>query len=140
MNRPVAKLNREDSGKLLLRLTIGGLMLFHGVSKLQHGLGGMASLLIAKGLPGAISWGVYLGEVVAPLLVVLGLVTRPAALVVAFNMAVAVGLVHTGDLFHLGKGGGYALELQALYFFGAIAIALLGGGRYTVSRGAGPWS
>jgi putative oxidoreductase len=112
-------------------------MFLHGVSKIHSGVGRIAEGVVAHGLPRAVAYGVYLGEFVAPLLVLLGLWTRPAALVIAFDMMVAVWLVHAGDLAHLGRTGGYALELQALYFIGAICIALLGAGRYSVSRGAG---
>ena len=56
-----------------------------------------------------------------------------ALCITAFPLVfVAVWLAHTADLFHLAKGGGYALELQTLYFVGAVAIALLGPGRYAV--------
>jgi putative oxidoreductase len=58
----------------------------------------------------------------------------------AVNMIIAVWLSHTGQLLSLGKSGGYALEVQALYFFGALAIALVGTGRFAVMRGMGRWS
>jgi putative oxidoreductase len=128
-------MKREDIAKLLLRLVVGGLMLFHGVSKVRHGIGGITSAAAGHGLPAFIAYGVYIGEVLAPIAVLIGFFTRCAAAVVAFNMIVAVGLAHAHDLFHLGKGGGYALELQALYFIGAVAIALLGPGRYAVRGG-----
>jgi putative oxidoreductase len=85
---------------------------------------------------------VYLGEVIAPFMVIVGYYTRLAALAIVINMVVAVWLFHTRDLFQfqLAKGGGYALELQMLYLFGAGAIFFLGGGRYSVSKGAGRWS
>ena len=46
--------------------------------------------------------------------------------------------MHTGDLFHLGKQGGYALELQAMFLFTALALALAGAGRYSVGGRYGP--
>lgn len=126
---------RDDLGRLLLRLSVGGLMLFHGFGKIASGVAPLVTLVGEKGLPRAFGYAVYAGEVIGPLLVVLGVLTRPAAAVIAINMVVAVWLAHTGDLFHLGRGGGYALELQALYFFGALAIALLGAGRFALGRG-----
>src|SRR5690349_19512618 len=119
-------MDAPDLGKLLLRVNVAGLMLFHGAGKLAHGVSGIGDSLANHGLPRAFGYGVLVGEVVAPLLIILGIYTRPAALVLAFNMVVAVLLAHTGDLFKLGRGGGYALELQAFYLVGAIAIALLG--------------
>src|SRR5262249_28198277 len=115
-----------------------GLMLFHGVAKLIHGVGGIKDAVVAHGLPTAVAYGVYVGEVIAPILIVIGYMTRPAAWVFAFNMVVAVLLAHTGQLFSVSpQGGGYALELNALYLFGAVAIALLGAGRHSVSHGRG---
>ncbi|MGE5339095.1 MAG: DoxX family protein [Gemmatimonadota bacterium] len=113
------------AGILLLRWTVAGLMLFHGVAKLLHGIDGIASMVASLGLPGWVAYGVLIGEVIAPLMVIVGLFVVPAALVMAFNMVVAVGLAHSEQLFTLGGSGGYALELQAFYFFGSLAIALL---------------
>lgn len=132
-------MNGQDLGKLILRLTVGALLLLHGFAKLRHGVGGIGEGLVAHGLPSALAYGVFLGEVVAPIFVLLGTYTRLAALVIAVNMVVAVALVHVGDVLHLGKSGGWAIELPALYFFGALAIALLGAGRYSLSRGASRW-
>jgi putative oxidoreductase len=128
-------MNAPDFARLLLRLAVAGLMLPHGLHKLHAGIGQLGGLVAAHGLPRAVAYGVYVGEVVAPILVLLGLWTRPAALVIAFNLAIAVWLAHAGDLLTLSKTGGYALELQALYIVGAICIALLGAGRYSVRRG-----
>ena len=125
-------MKKEDAAKLLLRITVGGLMLFHGIGKIRHGIGGIESSVSEHGLPRFVAYGVYVGEVLAPLAMLAGVFTRWAAAIVAFNMIVAVGLAHAGDLFHLGKGGGYALELQTWYFVGALAVALLGSGRWAV--------
>ncbi|TWT48473.1 DoxX family protein [Botrimarina hoheduenensis] len=121
-----------DAGKLLLRLTVGGLMLFHGADKLHHGAGGIEGLLASQGLPAAMAYGVYVGEVIAPALLVVGFLTRSAGAIMAFNMLVAVLLAHRGDLLSVTEHGGWALELQALYLFGAAAIALLGPGRWSI--------
>ena len=130
----------DDFGKLLLRLCVGGLMLFHGVGKLIHGHAFIVAKLKAAGLPELLVAAVPIGEVVAPLLIVLGLFTRPAALIEAFLMAMAVWLVHMGQLTAISQTGGYALELQAFYFFGSLAVFFLGAGKYSFSKGAGKWN
>lgn len=127
----------EDLGKLILRLTLGGLMLFHGVGKITGGIDGISGMLAAKGLPAAMAYGVYVGEVLAPLLIVVGLFTRLSAAVFAFNMVVAVALAHAGDLLKIGEHGGWAVELQALYLFPAIALALLGPGHFSIDAQRG---
>lgn len=119
----------QRAGILLLRWTVAGLMLFHGVSKLISGVDPIPSMLSSMGLPSWLAFGVLIGEVVAPLLILAGVLVQPAALVIAINMVVAVGLAHSSQLFVLGESGGYALELQAFYFLGALAIALIGDGR-----------
>jgi putative oxidoreductase len=130
----------EDMGKFILRTTLAVLMLFHGVAKIFNGVGFITGLLGKMGLPPALGYLVYVGEVIAPLLMLLGVWTRPAALVVAINMVVAVLLVHTGEFFSLTKNGGWALELQGLLFASALAVALLGAGRYSVGGSGGRWN
>jgi len=113
------------AGFFLLRWSVAGLFILHGIAKLLNGLGPIEGMLVSVGLPAFLAYGVILGEVVAPLLVLANVMVVPAALVMAVNMVVAVALVHTSQFFTLGKSGGWALELQGLYFFGSLAIALM---------------
>jgi putative oxidoreductase len=134
--RPIRLLGRpsgtqEDAARLLLRLGLGVLLLMHGIGKLQGGIGFIGESVAKAGLPAELAYLVYVGEVAAPLLLIVGAWTRVAALVVAINMLVAVALVHTGDLLTLSPGGAWALELQAFYLVTALAIALLGAGRFS---------
>jgi putative oxidoreductase len=122
----------EDLGKLILRLTVAILLLLHGVAKILGGVGGISGMLQGIGLPGEFAYGVYVGEVAAPLLVIIGFYARIAALVMALNMVAAVYLGHLEDIFALGRGGGWAVELQAFYLFTALAVALIGPGRFSV--------
>ncbi|HBU95528.1 MAG TPA: GntR family transcriptional regulator [Leclercia adecarboxylata] len=128
------KLTYDDTGKLLLRLAVGGLMLFHGLHKAIDGVDGIAGMLVAKGLPGFIAYGVLVGEVIAPILIILGILTRPAALVLAFTMVVAWLMVGTGKTFALDAVGAWGIESLVYFFVGALAVAFLGAGRYAVVR------
>jgi putative oxidoreductase len=128
----------EDTGKLILRLTVGGLIIFHGISKIIHGVAWMSGPLGAAHLPFFIAYGVYVGEVVAPIFVILGLWTRVASLVVAVNMVFAVALEAWRLAPTINRGGGWGLELEAFYFLVAVAVFLLGPGKYSVTRGKGP--
>lgn len=130
----------DDLGKLMLRLALGILILFHGVAKITGGPDAIIGMVAKVGLPQYVAYGVYIGEVLAPFLVIVGLWTRPAALVIAINMVVAVWLAHMGDLATLTRTGGWALELQGMFFATALAIALLGAGRYSVGGTAGRWN
>lgn len=127
-------LNHDDFGKLLLRLAVGGLMLFHGLHKLFDGVAGIGGMLVAKGLPEFIAYGVLAGEVLAPCLLILGILTRPAALVLAFTMIVAWLMVGMGETWQLDKTGAWAIESLVYFFVGALAIAFMGAGRYSLVK------
>lgn|SRR5690606_27863965 len=127
----------DDAGKLVLRLTLGILILMHGIAKLLNGIGPIEGMLVARGMPAFFAWGAYIGEVLAPLLLIIGIYTRAAAAIVAFNMIVAIALAHSAELFQLSKTGGWTLELQGMFLFSAVAIVLLGAGRYSVAGKTG---
>jgi putative oxidoreductase len=130
----------QDTGKLILRLTLAGLILFHGIHKLIYGIAFMAGPsgpLAAMHLPAFIAYGVYVGEVVAPIFIVIGLWTRVAALVVAFNMVMAIGLEAWKLAPTLNHSGGWGIELEAFYLLTALAVFFLGAGGFSVSRGKG---
>ena len=73
-------------------------------------------------------------------MILVGVFTRPAALVVVINMIVAVLVVHTGEFFTINKPVGWALELQGIHFFAAVAVALLGAGRYSLGGATGRYN
>ena len=124
----------QDLGKALLRIVLGVLILMHGIAKVTgaSGIGFVSKVVADAGLPAWVAYGVYLGEIVAPILLIIGLWSRLAALVVALNMLFAIGLVHTKELAMLAKTGGWALELQGMFLGAALAVALLGAGRFSV--------
>lgn len=130
----------DDIGKLLLRTGLALLLLFHGISKVAGGIGFISGMVAKAGMPEAFAYLVYVGEVIAPLLILVGIWTRPAALVVAINMVVAVLLVHGGEFFTMTKSGGWALELQGFYFIAAVVLALQGAGRYSLGGSKGKWN
>lgn len=74
-----------------------------------------------------------MGEVIAPILVILGWYSRIGAAVTAINMIFAIALVHGAELVSLQKTGGWALELQGMFLFTAVAVALIGPGRFSLN-------
>lgn len=125
----------DDLGKLILRLSVGILMLFHGIGKLLNIEGSLqfiGGMLTSLNLPVEIAYGVFLGEVIAPVLIIIGLFTRLGGLLIAGNMVFAIVLVHTAELFTLTQNGGWALELQGLYLFAGLALLFMGGGKIAV--------
>jgi putative oxidoreductase len=128
-----------DAALLILRLVLGLTILLHGISKLPPPPPPAITGMLARAdLPTALAWLVYVGEIVAPILLIVGVWTRLAAVVIAINMVVALLLVHAGQLLSLGPAGGYALELQAMFLVTAVALALTGAGRFSVGGRYGP--
>ncbi len=123
----------EAIGKLILRVALGGLVLAHGISKLTGGIGFITDTVAGAGLPAFFAYGVYIGEVVAPLLLIAGWYSRIGAGVIAINMLFAIGLVHGAEFFTLNQSGGWALELQGMFLFAAIALVLMGPGQYRIN-------
>ncbi|MEJ2691104.1 MAG: DoxX family protein [Deltaproteobacteria bacterium] len=140
MQNPQTGSLSEDLGKFLLRATLAILLLFHGVSKIQHGIDPIIGMIVKAGLPSGIAYLVYIGEVVAPVLVLIGFWTRLGGLAISINMTVAVLLVHTSQFFTLAKTGGWTLELQCMYFIGGRTVALLGAGRFSLGGAAGKFN
>lgn len=131
-NTPLMTRN-NDIGLLLLRLTIGVLLLFHGTAKLFNGVSGIQETFAENGLPTSIAYGVYIGEVIAPLMIILGYRTRIGGLLIAATMLVAIILAHGDDLFSVGKSGGWAIELPVLFLMGGVVLFFTGAGKYVVS-------
>ena len=121
-----------DAALLLARLGVGGMMLLHGIEKLTGGIVWLEQLLQLNGMPAFLAYGVYLGEIVAPLMLIVGFAVRPAAFILLVNMVFAVGLTHADDLWLLSPQGGWMLEVQGLYMLFAVMLMLSGGGRFSV--------
>lgn len=118
-----------DLGLLVLRLSIGGLMLWqHGLEKIK-GYEKFAGFVADSGLPrpevlAPLAAG---AEVVGAALFALGLLTRVGALAVAGTMAVAA--------FYIQRDDGLAKqEMALLYLAAATCVLLAGPGRFSLDR------
>ncbi len=120
-------------GLLILRLSVAGLMLPHGIAKLFKGVGHIKGLFNEMGMPEFFAYSVYLGEVIVPILIIIGFRTRLASIFFAITCIVAMLLAHSDQLFSLGKGGGWSQELLGLFLFGSIALFFTGAGKYALS-------
>lgn len=123
-----------DLGKLLLRLGVGGLMLFHGIYKLIYGFQGIKDLLVANNFPELLWLGAFVGEVIAPLCIVFGVFTRISALLVAITMIFSIVLKFGVSGFELGSTGAPIIELNLLYLFSSMALFFVGGGRFAIYK------
>lgn len=112
---------------LIYRIALSAFMLTHGIPKLERllsGSGGNFPDPLGVGSNLSLILTVF-GEVVAPVLVMVGFSTRLSAVPVAFAMAVAAFLVHGPDPFA-------RKELALMFLLGFITITVMGGGRYSV--------
>ena len=129
-------LRNNDLGLLVLRLSMGGFMLFHGIHKAMAGIDFLSGMLASMGIPSFLSYGVLLGELVAPIMIIIGLWTRAASFVLAVNMIVAILTAHLGVLFSVDSTtGGSLVELPMLYLLGATALCFTGAGKYAITKG-----
>ena len=125
----------DDMGKIILRFTLGFLMLLHGYSKLVNGIDGIIMRLVNDGFPELLAYGVYVGEIIAPIMIIMGLFTRISSAIYAFTMFFAIYIAHSSDVFTINeKSGGSVIELQLLFMFVAIALMFLGAGKYSVDK------
>jgi putative oxidoreductase len=122
-----------DLGILISRISLGTLMLLHGSAKLLSGLDFIKGMLAHAGLPSFIAYGVILGEVIAPALILIGFRTRIGAALYAINCIFAILLGHSADLFTINQFGGWTVELLGLYLLGSTALFFTGAGRYSLS-------
>ena len=124
----------DNLGKLLLRLMLGGMMLFHGIDKALHGIVFIKGMMHTHGLPEALAYGVYVGEILAPLFLIIGWKSRIWAGVIAVNMVMAIYLTKLSALGKLGAHGAWAVEVPMFYLLSALALTLLGSGKYAIIR------
>jgi putative oxidoreductase len=121
------KKNFNDLALLILRVGFGGFMLTHGIPKISMlsnpsdfgdpiGVGATISLILA-----------LIGEVVAPIMLIIGFKTKWAAIPAAITMFVAAFIIHAKD--------DLATKEHALLFFITfVVIFLAGAGKYSVDK------
>jgi len=118
-----------DFGLLILRVGLAGMLLTHGTPKFLEFIGGNMSVVGDPIGIGALISSILaiLAEFIAPVLVLIGLKTRMAAILVMILMVVAAFVVHAGDPFSVK-------EKALLYLIGFTAIALMGAGKISVDK------
>ena len=120
--------NFTDLALALLRITISGMMLTHGIPKIERlfsspiefgdpiGVGPTLSLILA-----------LIGEVVAPILIIIGFKTKLATIPAIITMFVAAFIVHLNDDFG-------TKEKALLYLVGFVVVFLAGPGKYAIDN------
>ena len=119
-----------DLGILFARLGLGVCLFMHGFAKILHGIGGVKSILTKAGLPEVMAYGFYVGEVVAPIMIILGIFSRIGTLLVMIMYAYH-GL---GNLLDLASTGGFKAEILYLYITLSLCIIFNGSGKYAIRK------
>lgn len=126
------KIANVDLGILVLRVSIGGLMLFHGIAKIINGHGAVKGILAQNGWPEFLWLGVPVTEIIAPLLLILGVFTRLSGLGIVVVMICTLFLAFGWSAFAIGEYGGLVAELNLLYLGGGLTLFFTGGGKYRI--------
>ena len=125
----------SDIALLFLRVGLGIMFILHGLPKMTGGvevwtkLGGAMSAVGISFFPAFWGFMAAITEVFGGFLLILGLLTRPACILLAFTMLIAA-LMHlqAGDGF---KGSAHAIELCIVF----ITMIFLGPGRISIDKG-----
>jgi putative oxidoreductase len=128
-----------DIGLLILRISIGGLLFLHGAHKISAGIEHQMQVLSNNGLPGQLMYFVYISEVIAPILLLVGIFTRISALTIIMTM-ITILYVIPDPLLGLNQHGASGIELQLLYLLVPVALFFTGPGRYRLKNtGSKQW-
>jgi putative oxidoreductase len=120
----------QPLGLLVLRVALGLIFFTHGYPKLAHAGAGMQGFFVQHGLPGYFVYVSGVLEVFGALLLVLGLFTRAAGLLLAIEMGVAIWKVHsTGSYLAVHN---YEFPLAVLA--GSFALATVGAGALSLDH------
>lgn len=126
----------------LLRLALGVVIFPHGAQKLfgwfgGHGLEGTLGFFTTMGIPVAIGFLAILAETAGALALIAGFATRLSAIGIGITIAVAAAMVHVRNGFFMnwtGQQAGEGFEYHILIVAVAAALAIAGGGRWSVDR------
>ena len=124
-----------DLGILFARLGLGVCLFMHSFAKILHGIGDVKSILTKAGLPEVMAYGSYVGEVIAPIMIILGIFSRIGALLVIGTSLTIIYAYHgLGNLLELTNVGGFKAEILYLYIALSLCIIFNGSGKYAIRK------
>lgn len=129
----------NDTGLLIMRLTLAILFLFHGWYKIRFGIDMPMARMESWGIPGFLMYFAYISEVVAPLLLIAGVFSRLSLLTI-FGTMVFVLYIEFRTGLSLDQFGAPNIEKQIFYFFTSVGLFFTGPGRHRVKNtGSNNW-
>ena len=124
---------KHHIGLLILRVSIAFTMLIYGITKLIHGIDFIKDVFIQHGLPSFFGYGIYIGEIITPIFIIIGFRTKLAGFVFAINCLAAILMVQLPNLLKLNEFGGWVIGQIFIYMIFGIALIFTGAGKYAVS-------
>ncbi|MBW2936761.1 DoxX family protein [Aureisphaera sp. CAU 1614] len=124
---------KQHIGLFLLRASIAFTMLLYGINKLIFGIEYIKDLLDQYGLPTFLSYGVFIGEIIAPILIIIGLRAKLAGLFFGIFCFIAILLDRIPDVLSLNENGGWSIGLIFIYMIFGLSIFFIGAGKYALS-------
>ena len=131
-----------DAAALALRIVVGLIFIPHGWSKVfgASGISAFAGSLPSYHLPAFLGYVAAYAELFGAMLLIIGALTRVDAFLLACTMFVAAFVVQLPDALHDPENANAnmffasmrAIELPLALFGAAVALAFLGGGRWSV--------
>ena len=124
-----------DLGILFVRLGLGICLFMRGFAKILHGVGGVKGILAKAGLPEIMAYSSYIGEVVALIMIILGIFSRIGTLlVIGTSLTIMYAYHGLGNLLDLASTGGFKAEILYLYIALLLCIIFNGSGKYAIRK------
>ncbi|MSN96382.1 DoxX family protein [Campylobacter sp. FMV-PI01] len=127
-------LNLPNFGLLLLRIFLGICVLYHGIFKIKYGISNVISILEKSGIPGFLGYFVYVSEVVIPIMIIVGIYTRFACLILILTFGVVLYTAYSNSLFFITPVGGLVPEIVYLYLGISFCLLFCGGGKFVLKN------
>jgi putative oxidoreductase len=127
----------DDTAALILRILLGVVFIPHGLQKLLGFSGVMGMFTTQLGIPALFAFLAIITEILGPVALITGFLTRLAALALGVEMIVAALMLHVKNGFFMnwfGNQKGEGFEYHILVVAIALALVIKGGGKWSVDR------
>lgn len=130
---------RSELGLAVLRIVVAAVFIAHGAPKLLGGVGGLAATLDGLGFPAPFAWAWFVTglESLGGLLLLVGLLVTPVALLLCAEMAAGIALVHAPNGWYVVGPGTGGVEFNLLLIASLLTLILAGPGLAAADRWRG---